>query len=126
MSWELFNDIYVLKRNGFKAFDSNSLASKDYPWLFSQAFESSYNRFVRENRDAIENVANNFVIDFELCESHPDSGYAVFWVQAVKPNHYHPKSGPFREIPIQGIMFEIRWFNAKQIVNGTSYYFISK
>jgi hypothetical protein len=91
---------------------------ESYYSLFSKAFESSYNKFVDRNRESIDATNNNFVIDFEACETSADnSGYAVFWVQPIEPTHYYSRISP-KEILIEGIMFEVRWFVGKQIING--------
>ncbi|MFO0355538.1 MAG: hypothetical protein ACK50A_01190 [Sphingobacteriaceae bacterium] len=121
MSWELFNQIYERKREEFVAFDTtlceDKVDPKSYHSLFSKAFESSYNKFVDRNREAIDATNNNFVIDFKSCETSADnSGYAVFWVQPIKPTHYYSRISA-KEILIEGIMFEVRWFLGKQIVN---------
>jgi hypothetical protein len=122
MSWKLFNEIYERKREEFNAFDTtlceNEFGLKSYHSLFSKAFESSYNKFVSGNRVAVDALNNNFVIDFESCETFEDnSGFVVFWVQPMKPTYYYTKISP-NEILIEGIMFEVRWFLGNQIVNG--------
>lgn len=122
MGWELFNDIYLKRKNEFLSFDSSSskdkLLPEDYISLFFSAVTASYNKFVSENRKAFEETNNNFVIDFEPYELLTDnSGYAAFWVQPVNPSHYYPKNGPFEKIIIEGVKFEVRWFEGKQIVN---------
>lgn len=123
MSWPLFNDIYIKRKNELLSFDSSlsesKLASQEYLPLFFNTVSESYNKFVSENRKGFEEANNNFVIDFQPVEMFPDnSGYAAFWVQPVNPSHYYPKKGPFEKILIEGVKFEIRWFEGKQIVNG--------
>jgi hypothetical protein len=126
MSWTLFNDIYVKRKNELLSFDSSlsesKLTSQEYLPLFFNTVSESYNKFVSKNKKAFEEVNNNFVIDFEPFEMFPDnSGYAAFWVQPVNPGQYYPKKGPFEKILIEGVKFEIRWFEAAQIINGVTH-----
>ena len=123
MSWALFNEIYLDKRSGNHPFDvsmsDSNKTEEDYQRLFSEVFVSTYNKFVSENRKAIEAINNNFVIDFEGPLVFPDySGFAAFWVQPTNLSHFNPKSGPFEKILIEGIKFEINWFKGRQIVDG--------
>jgi len=122
MSWKLFNDIYTKRKMELLSFDStlseSKLTSRDYLPLFFNGVNASYNKFVSDNRKDFEEANNNFVIDFEPQQMFPDnSAYAAFWVQPVNPSHYYPKKGPFEKILIEGVKYEIRWFEGKQIVN---------
>jgi hypothetical protein len=126
MSWELFNDLYIKRKNEFQSFDSslsvNKINQQDYLPLFFDVIATSYNKFVSENRKAFEESNNNFVIDFESFAMFADnSGYAAFWVQPVHPTNHYPKAGPFEKIIIQGVKFEIRCFEGKNIVNNIEY-----
>ncbi len=126
MSWELFNEIYIKRKNEFHSFDSSlsgdKLTPQDYLPLFFDAVTTSYNKFVSENRKAFDELSYNFVIDFEPCEIFPDNScYAAFWVQPVNPTHHYPKAGPFENILIEGVKFEIRCFAGKHIINNVDH-----
>jgi hypothetical protein len=126
MNWRRFNELYETRQkveynlNNFieKKGQKKQFSDEEFIQVFADTLCETYEGFVSQHKPEFETLNSNFVIDFETAKVFYDnSGCANFWVQSLKPTQFDSQTGPYKNITIQAVFFEIKWNRGKVIEN---------